>query len=715
MPDTATLEIVGAATASLAPTVTLHDVELVTTGVHPGATGATPVAREDLESMIAASGDPEIDRAPAHPGHFDPRFVQALADGEPALGYVVPRRIVDLPGGAAKLIGDLVDVPAKMAAIIPKAFARRSVEFSPRVTPSGRAYRAALDGLALLGVAIPAVKGLADIANRYSAGPPVVPSTSVFLSDTPTVEASLHGAWWSTGHDDPHAVPVLPTEGGALMPRFDTARYQALLTQESARHAQAMAGLLSQAQVADQQVAPPLPGFPGLPAPAAPAAPQMIDPATGYPVAAAPAAPQLPPAVPVAPAPPAAPAPAAPAGYAFDPVTQQYVPAAPVPAVQPAPVPAPAPAAAYPGYPAYPAPAPQPAPLGFAPPAPAVPAAPAPVAPAPGYPAGFTAPAPAAPAAPTPGAVPPLAPSPLVAQLSAGQLSELQARAARGEQAMMALEAQQREHYLSAAVNEGRISVAERQAWAAQMAQPGQMAPTVAAAVRADPGPRAGRPARPGRACRRQRHAPAASPTPRGTRGKPRRSARPRPPHLPRPPRRVLPRRRPDRSLTHAGTRRSVPEQLDPVLGRRRRDHLPRRRWAHPRLPVRRDRGQPGERAGQPGHRALPGERRCVRRQRAGPRRDRRDRARRRHRVALQVQGRRGARCRRACRRRPGRVRRDRPSSPVRRRRSWRGVARHRGVRRRDRRPGRDRPLGRRRPRARLTDLTFSRPFWRTT
>lgn len=277
------------------------------------------------------------------------------------------------------------------------------------------------------------------------------------------------------------------------MPRFDSARYQALLSQESARHAQAMAGLLSQAAV-DDPMAPPLAPFPGLPpvAPVAPVAPQQqfappaaapqIDPATGYPVAAAPA-PQ-----PAVPAPPA-PLPAAPAGYAYDAVTGQYVPTAPAP-VAPAPVPAPQwPAAPIGGHPApAPAPVPAPAPIGFAPPAPAAPQPPAPAAPVPGYPAGYAAPAPAAPAAPTPGAVPPLAPSPLVAQLSAGQLAELQTRAMRGEAAMQALEAQQREHYLSTAVSEGRISIAERAAWAAQMAAPGQMAPTVALLSSLTPG-----------------------------------------------------------------------------------------------------------------------------------------------------------------------------------------------------------------------------------
>lgn len=74
----------------------------------------------------------------------------------------------------------------------------------------------------------------------------------------------------------------------------------------------------------------------------------------------------------------------------------------------------------------------------------------------------------------------------MVATLSAGQLAELQSRAARGDQAMQALEAQQREHFLSAAVGEGRIAVSERQAWAAQMMR--DMPGTVALLSQLTPG-----------------------------------------------------------------------------------------------------------------------------------------------------------------------------------------------------------------------------------
>jgi hypothetical protein len=526
MPDAATLELTGLVAGSLAPTVTLHDVELVETGVHQGALGPTPVARGDLESMIAASYDPEVDRAAMHPGHFDPRFVQTLADGEPAIGWAVPRRIVDTPDGKAKLIGDLVDVPAKLAAVIPKAYARRSIEFAPKITPSGRAYPAALTGLALLGVAIPAVKNLADVVNRYSAGPSAAPSAAVFLSDTPTPDASLHGAWWSSGHDGGRAdLLLVSTEGGSLMARFDTGRYQALLAQEQARHAAMMAGLLSQSSVADEAI-PPLPGLPGMPAPASYAAPTTTAP--WPPAAAAPAAPGQQFAydaagqpVPVAAQPAAAAPVGSPFGYAAPPNAAAQpaafspfppaaaapapgwpaAPAQPVPAVpaaqvypfgQPAPVSAPAPAAppaaGLPGWPAgqpvpaaHPAMAPTPPPVGGT--AYAVPAAPAPgYPPAAGYPA---APPPGNPYAPA--AYPPdpaaaaaaVAGMPAVAHLSAGQLAELQLRASRGDQAMQALEAQQREHYLTAAVNEGRISVAERPAWQAAMAAPGAMAHTV--------------------------------------------------------------------------------------------------------------------------------------------------------------------------------------------------------------------------------------------
>jgi cation transport regulator ChaB len=147
-------------TAAAEPrTVTIPNVELVRAGTWQASTGTVKITREDLEAMLSAASDPEVDRAPVRIGHVDPRF-----DGEPALGWVGNLRI-----HRDMLVGDLVDVPAELADVIPKAFRRRSVEIAWAVrTPSGRRHKAALVGLALLGVSPPAVKGLADVLALYS-------------------------------------------------------------------------------------------------------------------------------------------------------------------------------------------------------------------------------------------------------------------------------------------------------------------------------------------------------------------------------------------------------------------------------------------------------------------------------------------------------------------------------------------------------------------
>lgn len=143
--------------------VTLHDVEILKVGNWASAlSGRVPVTDADIADMVAAAQDPEVDHAPLKIGHIDPRF-----DGEPALGWLANVRAV---GGT--LLADITDVPAKLAATVQAAFRRRSAEIAWAVkTPSGKTYRAALSGLALLGVTPPAVKGLADIMSRYSAPP----------------------------------------------------------------------------------------------------------------------------------------------------------------------------------------------------------------------------------------------------------------------------------------------------------------------------------------------------------------------------------------------------------------------------------------------------------------------------------------------------------------------------------------------------------------
>jgi hypothetical protein len=150
-----------AVTNAAAETVTLTGLELCKLGTWNASTGVTQITADVFASILAAANDPDVDGAAVKIGHVDARF----DDGEPALGWVANLRVSD---DGTTLVGDLVDVPAALADVIPKAFKRRSVEIAWNVkTAAGTTYRAALCGLALLGVAKPAVKGLADVLDLY--------------------------------------------------------------------------------------------------------------------------------------------------------------------------------------------------------------------------------------------------------------------------------------------------------------------------------------------------------------------------------------------------------------------------------------------------------------------------------------------------------------------------------------------------------------------
>lgn len=199
-----------------APTSTIRDVELVSAGEWAASTGVTAVTRTDLEAILAASRDTDVDAAPIRIGHVDPRF-----DGEPAAGWVKLTRIVDVrrDGKAVPtLVGDLVGMPTKLAYVAPAAFRRRSVEIAWDVTTAaGRQYRAALVGLALLGVAAPAVKGLADVLALYGQGQAPSDATALELvdglEDNPVAVAMLTAA--RKAGAAPAAVDAMAAAAGA--------------------------------------------------------------------------------------------------------------------------------------------------------------------------------------------------------------------------------------------------------------------------------------------------------------------------------------------------------------------------------------------------------------------------------------------------------------------------------------------------------------------
>jgi hypothetical protein len=84
-----------------------------------------------------------------------------MRDGAPALGRV---RNLRTSSGGDVLLGDFVEVPKAVAAMMPKAWPQRSVEGLVDYTDtSGRSWRLVITACALLGATMPGVDGLADV------------------------------------------------------------------------------------------------------------------------------------------------------------------------------------------------------------------------------------------------------------------------------------------------------------------------------------------------------------------------------------------------------------------------------------------------------------------------------------------------------------------------------------------------------------------------
>lgn len=182
----------------MARTSTIPAVEIVSVGKHYGSTGTVDVTIADLEAMLAADADGLVDHAPVKLGHRS-ALNAALGDGAPAYGWVKPTGIITNAEGRKTLVGDLHGVPAELAEIAPTAYRRRSAEIAWGVkTPAGKAYAAAIVGLALLGATPPAVKGLADIVALYADGvtPDNVTTIDVVdgITDNPQAVAMLSAA-----------------------------------------------------------------------------------------------------------------------------------------------------------------------------------------------------------------------------------------------------------------------------------------------------------------------------------------------------------------------------------------------------------------------------------------------------------------------------------------------------------------------------------------
>lgn len=157
-------------------TVDFRGVQICKVGDWNPLFGDGKVTREELESMVEAYQDKEVDRARLKIGHISGMNTAlgdgapSLGDGAPSLGWVENPRMD--PDGVT-LVGDLVDVPRKLGEVVGKAYRNVSVEVRRKVTtPSGKKYPAALHALALLGAKAPAVKGLDDLVSLYASEAP---------------------------------------------------------------------------------------------------------------------------------------------------------------------------------------------------------------------------------------------------------------------------------------------------------------------------------------------------------------------------------------------------------------------------------------------------------------------------------------------------------------------------------------------------------------
>jgi hypothetical protein len=145
-------------------TVDLRDVELLKADVVIHGRGSPPSgdvwSSADLRAMADAARELGDEwRAPAKVGHG--------GGDQPAVGWLDRVRV---SADGKRLLGDILSVPAKFAELVrSRAYRSRSLELSRvKSQRSGKEYPWVPTAVAWLGAALPAVKGLADVAALYS-------------------------------------------------------------------------------------------------------------------------------------------------------------------------------------------------------------------------------------------------------------------------------------------------------------------------------------------------------------------------------------------------------------------------------------------------------------------------------------------------------------------------------------------------------------------
>lgn len=140
--------------------VTVPNVEIVATGKYQLSTGEVTFTQEDLEAAVASQNDPAIKPPRLKLGHESD-----WGDAEPCFGKVMNMRLSE---NRQAIIGDYVGVPAWLAPILATAFPSRSIEGAINATTAtGKTHRLVIDAVSMLGVMLPGVSTLEDLADMY--------------------------------------------------------------------------------------------------------------------------------------------------------------------------------------------------------------------------------------------------------------------------------------------------------------------------------------------------------------------------------------------------------------------------------------------------------------------------------------------------------------------------------------------------------------------
>ncbi|WP_280827915.1 hypothetical protein [Mycobacterium sp. OTB74] len=161
---------------------TLRGVELVKVGTWPAHTtdGADwVVTADDLAAAVAAHQAGVLRKPVIKLGHNDSRN-----DGDPALGFVDNLQLTD---DGNTLVGDLCNMPAQLAEVLPHAYPDRSVEaLINYVDKDGTCWPLVLTACGLLGTESPAVSTLQSLAELYGVAASRRVAATIRIGQPPT-------------------------------------------------------------------------------------------------------------------------------------------------------------------------------------------------------------------------------------------------------------------------------------------------------------------------------------------------------------------------------------------------------------------------------------------------------------------------------------------------------------------------------------------------